>query len=225
MNKIIQAVFRYKKANFKKLIEYGFAEKDGNFSYTTNFADGQMSLKITVDNSGEICADVTDSETEEPFTLFLVEGTEGSFIGTVRAEYEKILTDIADKCFEKQVFKSRQAKEVIEYIRTRYGGELEFLWEKFSDNAIWRRKDNNKWYGVILVVSKRKLGLNSDEVSEILDLRMEPDELEKTVDNQKIFRGYHMNKKHWITLCLDGSVKTDEIFSLIDKSYDLAKRP
>lgn len=224
MNKIIQAVFKYKKVNFKKLLKYGFAEKDGGFEYTTEFSDGQMLLKISVAKSGEIFADVIDLETEEPFTLFLVDGAEGSFIGTVRAEYERILTDIADKCFEKEIFKSEQSKRVIEYIRTRYGDELEFLWEKFSDNAIWRRKDNNKWYGVILVVSKRKLGLNSDEISEIIDLRMEPEELEKTVDDKKYFRGYHMNKKHWITICLDGRVQTEELFKLIDKSYESAKR-
>lgn len=33
--------------------------------------------------------------------------------------------------------------------------------------------------------------------------------------------GYHMNKKHWNTLTLDGSIPDDEIFSMIDDSYNL----
>jgi len=33
--------------------------------------------------------------------------------------------------------------------------------------------------------------------------------------------GYHMNKKHWNTVMLDGSVQDREIFSWIDHSYDL----
>ena len=33
--------------------------------------------------------------------------------------------------------------------------------------------------------------------------------------------GYHMNKKHWNTVLLDGSVPDKEIFSWIDHSYDL----
>lgn len=37
----------------------------------------------------------------------------------------------------------------IEYVRKKYGDELEFLWTKFPDNAAWRRKDNRKWYGVL----------------------------------------------------------------------------
>jgi predicted DNA-binding protein (MmcQ/YjbR family) len=33
--------------------------------------------------------------------------------------------------------------------------------------------------------------------------------------------GYHMNKKHWNTVLLDGSVPDKEVFSWIDHSYDL----
>lgn len=33
--------------------------------------------------------------------------------------------------------------------------------------------------------------------------------------------GYHMNKKHWNTVLLDGSVPDKEIFSWIDHAYDL----
>ena len=33
--------------------------------------------------------------------------------------------------------------------------------------------------------------------------------------------GYHMNKKHWNTVILDSSIPHDEIFTMIDESYDL----
>jgi predicted DNA-binding protein (MmcQ/YjbR family) len=33
--------------------------------------------------------------------------------------------------------------------------------------------------------------------------------------------GYHMNKKHWNTVMLNGSVPDKEIFSWIDHSYEL----
>ena len=33
--------------------------------------------------------------------------------------------------------------------------------------------------------------------------------------------GYHMNKKHWNTVLMDGSIPDKEIFSWIDHSYDL----
>ncbi|TYK42828.1 MmcQ/YjbR family DNA-binding protein [Actinomadura decatromicini] len=33
--------------------------------------------------------------------------------------------------------------------------------------------------------------------------------------------GYHLNKRHWNTVVLDGSVPDDELLELIDQSYDL----
>ena len=35
-----------------------------------------------------------------------------------------------------------------------------------------------------------------------------------------VLPGYHMNKKHWNTVQLDGSIPDKEIFSWIDHSYE-----
>jgi predicted DNA-binding protein (MmcQ/YjbR family) len=35
--------------------------------------------------------------------------------------------------------------------------------------------------------------------------------------------GYHMNKKHWNTVMLDGSIPDSEVFEWIDHSYDIVK--
>jgi predicted DNA-binding protein (MmcQ/YjbR family) len=35
--------------------------------------------------------------------------------------------------------------------------------------------------------------------------------------------GYHMNKAHWNTVSLDGSVPEDELLDLVNRSYDLIK--
>lgn len=37
-----------------------------------------------------------------------------------------------------------------------------------------------------------------------------------------VFPGYHMNKKSWITIILDGAMKTKRICELIDNSYALS---
>ncbi|MFI0412465.1 MmcQ/YjbR family DNA-binding protein [Actinomadura sp. 3N508] len=36
-----------------------------------------------------------------------------------------------------------------------------------------------------------------------------------------ITAGYHLNKRHWNTVTLDGSVPEDELLELIDHSYEL----
>lgn len=36
--------------------------------------------------------------------------------------------------------------------------------------------------------------------------------------------GYHMNKRHWNTITLDGSIPDDEVLEMIDESYRLVAR-
>jgi predicted DNA-binding protein (MmcQ/YjbR family) len=55
-----------------------------------------------------------------------------------------------------------------------------------------------------------------------LNLKCDPEravELRETYDS--IRPGYHMNKKHWNTLVLDGSLSVHLVRELIDHSYDL----
>ncbi|MDE6276151.1 MAG: MmcQ/YjbR family DNA-binding protein [Clostridia bacterium] len=222
MNKIIQEIFRKKVIDFDKLLKYGFVFDKEKYAYSTDVVDGQMTLSIYIDIDGNINTEVMDLSTQEPYTLFLVEDAVGSFIGEVRGEYERVLEDIADKCCIERVFKSKYSQAVIEYVRNKYGDKLEFLWKKFDDNAIWRRKDNKKWYGALLTVAKNKLGLDGEEKIEILDLRMSQQEVEKVIDGKRYFSAYHMNKKSWITICLDGSLELQEIYRRIDESYVLA---
>jgi predicted DNA-binding protein (MmcQ/YjbR family) len=40
---------------------------------------------------------------------------------------------------------------------------------------------------------------------------------------ESIQPGYHMNKKHWNTVLLDGTVPSKEVFRMIDHSYELVR--
>lgn len=88
---------------------------------------------------------------------------------------------------------------------------------------MWRRKDTNKWYGVMLTISRRKLGFDSDKTAEIINLKGRTEDIERLVDNKRYFPGWHMNKKHWFTVVLDGTVILSEICKRIDESYLLVK--
>ncbi len=102
-----------------------------------------------------------------------------------------------------------------------FGDDPEFLWEKYDDCAVFRRKDTMKWYAVLMTIPKSKLGFDSDESIEIIDLHISPDELDALVDEERYFRGYHMNKRHWYTIVLDGSIPTEELYARIIRSHDL----
>ena len=57
---------------------------------------------------------------------------------------------------------------------------------------------------------------------EILDVRCEKEKIEDVLALKHIYPGYHMNKKSWITIVLDGSLNNKEVFSFIDQSYHLS---
>ena len=55
-----------------------------------------------------------------------------------------------------------------------------------------------------------------------MNLKCDPDEALILRDIfSAILPGYHMNKRHWNTLCLDGSIPRGEIERMIDNSYAL----
>jgi predicted DNA-binding protein (MmcQ/YjbR family) len=55
-----------------------------------------------------------------------------------------------------------------------------------------------------------------------VNLKGDPDELlERRARYEDVQPGYHMNKKHWVTVPLHGSVPRNEILSWVDDSYDL----
>ncbi|MBQ7874259.1 MAG: MmcQ/YjbR family DNA-binding protein [Oscillospiraceae bacterium] len=219
-----ETFFKNKTASAEKLLAFGFAEKNAVYSYSAPICGGDFTVEVTVVLPCSVAAKVKDSAFGEEYVLHLVADAKGAFVGKIREEYEAVLTEISKKCFEHDVFKTDYAKLCIEHVRERYGAEPEYLWEKFPNNAVWRRADNKKWFGAILTVAKNKLGLEGDEIIEIIDLRTEPENLPEFIDGKHFFPGYHMNKKHWFTICLDGSVPAEEIYELIDKSFETAKK-
>lgn len=217
-------IFKNKSANFSKLLNYGFILKDNVYSYTQEIVDGQFNLEVIIDSSGKIKTKITDSDTGDEYVLHLTENAIGAFVGKVRTESANILQAIADTCFESSLFQNQITAQVIEYVQKKYDCYPEFLWEKTPNNAIFRRKDNAKWYIVLLQISQRKIGLDRDEIVDIIDVRCKPEEINSLLDGKKYFPGYHMNKQHWLTICLDGSVDIQEVCARIDNSYILAKK-
>ncbi len=220
----MDALFKRRKLMPERLLPFGFVEKGNAWSWSTRLLDGQFEMTVTVTREGKVSAEVFDASSGELYVLHRIHDATGPFVGAVREGFDAVLASISKACFEPDVFKSPGARQLIQYAREKYGDELQFLWERFPDNAIFRRKDNQKWYAALLVLQKRKLGLDDDGVVDILDLRGRPEDIVALVDGAKYFPGFHMNKKYWFTICLDGSVPMAEVLSRVDESYALARK-
>lgn len=111
---------------------------------------------------------------------------------------------------------------IFEYVKKKYGVLPEYLWVSTPENGALRNSRNGKWFGVFISnLSKKKLGLESDEKVTVLNLKCDPMLTFSFVDNVRIFRGYHMNKEHWISVLMDGSVLFEELCALVDMSYQI----
>lgn len=224
MRNAIEVIFKNKKMNTSKLIGYGFEMENLNYVYHKVLSDYDFELVVEIAKNGEVSTKMIDLSTNELYTLHLIDNAVGNFVGQIRSVYENILTEIAEKCFDDNIYKTMQSQSIISYVNDKYGDELEFLWAKFPDTSVLRRKDNNKWYGVLMTVPKSKLGIDSDEIVEIIDVRVKTEDLPFIIDNKKYFPGYHMNKKHWITIILDDYDVDDKLILLINNSYALADK-
>lgn len=218
---MFEGLFQKRVFNIEKALLFGFKKESNDYYCERDILDGMFRLRIRISSVGSVDTTLIERETGEEYVLYKTKAV-GAFVGKVRTAVESVLAEVAECCYDMEIFKSPQTKEVIRYVKEKYGDELEFLWKKFSDNAVWRRKDNAKWYGAILTVSKHKLGIDSEEVVEIIDLRIQPEKMEALLLDERYYPGWHMNKKRWYTIILDDSVATEEICERIDASYHLA---
>ena len=207
-----------KKAVDELLINYGFKIKEDKYVYEKDILNSMFKIVVIYDNN--FISKVIDNSTKEEYILVDIEGAVGDFVGSIKQEYDKVIDDIICKCFINDIYKSKQAKLIINYIRKKYQRELEFLWN--DKNAIVRNTNNNKWFILFMIISKNKLGDFEDKNVEIINLKYPTDRIDNLIDNKYIFKGFHMNKKHWITIVLDEKLETAELLKLIDISYILS---
>ena len=122
----------------------------------------------------------------------------------------------------KYIFQSSQARAIIQHIAAEYGDELEYLWQNTPEYAICRNRFNDKWYILFMALPARRLGLDSDDLLEVIDIRYQKSELLQLLDGDKYLPAYHMNKANWLTIVLDGRVSTRELKQLVDNSYQIS---
>lgn len=206
------------KSNLKK---YGFNMQNSNYIFIKNIADNQLCLTVIIDKDNNISTKLIDNFTDELYTLHLVEEASGKFIGEIRKEYNEILDSILENCFENNVFTQDMTLKVLKYIEQEYGSKPEYLWEKYPNNAIVRHTNNKKWFGAVLSVNGNSLGLPTNDIVEVLNLKI--GDVNKVIDNEKYFTAYHMNKKFWISALLNDNTDFNDLKNLISESYNLTK--
>lgn len=113
--------------------------------------------------------------------------------------------------------------DVKRYIANTYCISGDHPFEKHPDTTIYRHPYNKKWFAIVMPVTKRRLGIDADGSFYIMNVKTSIDVISSFVGETGFFPAYHMNKSHWISIALDGSVSAEKIKWFIDVSYKLTK--
>ena len=80
---------------------------------------------------------------------------------------------------------------------------------------------NRNIYGKkILILRCFDIKMENGKIN-ILDVKCDPDLVGMLIQTYGFLPGYHMNKRHWITILLDESVSEAKTLDFLDMSYDL----
>ncbi|GAA3194182.1 MmcQ/YjbR family DNA-binding protein [Lentilactobacillus kefiri] len=112
--------------------------------------------------------------------------------------------------------------EVMTYVLNKYHVRPEYLWKKYPSYAVLRHVDNRKWFGLVMQVRKQQLGLEGSGSEAIMDIKLDPKEVEFRQGTPGFLSAYHMNKNHWLAMRLE-QLDFKQITDLIDESYQLTK--
>lgn len=202
----------------KELIQYGFIRRGDAFFLKKHLPSFPFSACYIL--KGETLESrLIDDDSEEEYELVDAKNGMQGYSRGVNEEYQVLTEEILSSCTKRI---KTQTERIVLYVANHYGDEVEHLFEKSPDVIVIRKKENRKWYCLFMRIEAKKLSLNEKQIFDVLDLRGREQRI-LSIDNEFTFPGFHMNKKHWYTIILDERMKDEEIISLIEESYSLAK--
>ena len=113
-------------------------------------------------------------------------------------------------------------QEFLEYCLNTYGTSPDYPFDDWMESAVLRHADNKKWYAIALRVSRRKFGFDSDEVIDVVNLKLPTEMFGSFSDADGVYPAYHMNKLHWISVLLPDALD-DVVQFLVNVSFEATK--
>lgn len=211
-------IFKKSKLNKNKLINYGFKKEKDYYIITKDIMNNCMKVEVIVKNE-EVLSKVIDKDFNEEYTAFR-NNNGGVFSNKVREELEEILIDIREKCSKKESFIFEQSNRLESYIREKYKDSPSFEWETSPNFGVFRNKNTKKWYALVMNVDKSKLNKEESGEVEIVNIKLDENEIIDLLKKDGFYPAWHMNKKYWISILLNDTIVDKYLFELIDESYN-----
>ena len=110
----------------------------------------------------------------------------------------------------------------LSYCSGTYGTSPDYPFDEDFETAVLRHSDNRKWYALVMRVSRRKLGFDSNEVIDVVNLKLPVEMFGSFGATDGVCPAYHMNKLHWISVLLPAAPE-DVVQFLVNVSFEATK--
>ena len=113
-------------------------------------------------------------------------------------------------------------RSFLSYCLSTYCTSPDYPFDEDFVTAVLRHGDNRKWYALVMRVSRRKFGFDSDEVIDVVNLKLPTDMFGSFGASDGVYPAYHMNKLHWISVPLPDASE-DVVAFLTNASFEATK--
>ncbi len=109
--------------------------------------------------------------------------------------------------------------DIIRELEKRYRVKIEHPWARDPQAATAKDVETDKWFAAFLTAPAKSLGRAGDEWLPIVNVKADPELIYLVTGTEGICPAWHMSKRHWISILLDGTVETEQILRYIDDSF------
>ena len=113
-------------------------------------------------------------------------------------------------------------QQFLSYCLSTYGTSPDYPFDEDFETAVLRHADNRKWYAIVMRVSRSKFGIDSDEVIDVVNLKLPTEMFGLFGAPEGVYPAYHMNKLHWISVLLTDA-PYDVVKFLLNASFEATK--
>lgn len=200
----------------KALQDFGFVKSKSAYRFFGPLEDTGLTIALTI-SPASFTVQVLDPDINEVYEPFEATAYMGGFVESVRQKAFLFVEHVVDVCSVSRNLKDK----LTTYVKETHGSDPEGPFEKYDYTTF--RGPNGKWYGLIMTLPWTALGKERQGTVTVINLKLPPEKIEKLVDKEKCFPAYHMNKKYWLTVLLEGGASWEEVKALVDESYALTQ--
>ena len=103
-----------------------------------------------------------------------------------------------------------------------YGTSPDYPFSEDLETAVMRHVGNKKWFALVMNISRRKLGIDSDEKIDVVNLKLPTEMTGSFGASDGVYPAYHMNKLHWISVLIPDAPE-DVLQFLVNVSFEATK--